>query len=202
MYCILVTGIPAAGKTTMAEYLSERMKLPVFSKDTVKELLYDQVGFRSRKEKVRLGIASMEMIYYGAKQLMKVGQPFILENNFENISKEGIMTLLKEYQYPALTITLTGDYKAIYERFLERNISPLRHRGHVVNDCYPEEQKHSVEELRAVSLSYEDYLYGIENRGFDTFSAGDRQLIVDTTDFSKVDMEQIFSQVMEWSNRL
>ena len=98
MYCILVTGIPAAGKTTMAEYLSERMKLPVFSKDTVKELLYDQVGFRSRKEKVRLGIASMEMIYYGAKQLMKVGQPFILENNFENISKEGIMTLLKEYQ--------------------------------------------------------------------------------------------------------
>ena len=71
-----------------------------------------------------------------------------------------------------------------------------------MNDCYPEEQKHSVEELRAVSLSYEDYLYGIENRGFDTFSAGDRQLIVDTTDFSKVDMEQIFSQVMEWSSRL
>lgn len=58
-----MTGIPAAGKTTMAEYLSERMHLPVFSKDTVKELLYDHVGFHSRKEKVNLGIAGMEMIY-------------------------------------------------------------------------------------------------------------------------------------------
>ncbi len=198
MYCILVTGIPAAGKTTMAEYLSKRMHLPVFSKDTVKELLYDNVGFRSRREKVQLGIASMEMIYYSAKQLMKVRQPFILENNFEHISKDGIMALLKEYQYPALTITLTGDYRVIHQRFLERNISPQRHRGHVLNDCYPEEHKHSIEELREASLSYEDYLYGIEHRGFDTFSADGRQLIVDTTDFSKVDMEQIFSQVMEW----
>ncbi len=103
MYCILVTGIPAAGKTTMAEYLSERMKLPVFSKDTVKELLYDQVGFRSRKEKVRLGIASMEMIYYGAKQLMKVGQPFILENNFENISKESVPVAPSYFVSPGKT---------------------------------------------------------------------------------------------------
>lgn len=142
MYCILVTGIPAAGKTTMAEYLSERMHLPVFSKDTAKELLYDHVGFRSRKEKVNLGIAA----------------------------------LLEEYRYPALTVTLTGDYRAIHQRFLERNISPERHRGHVLNDCYPEEREHSVEELKAASLTYEDYLHGIESRGFDTFCVGGNRL--------------------------
>lgn len=51
MYCILVTGIPAAGKSTMAETLAENLKLPVISKDTVKELLFDCVGFRSREEK-------------------------------------------------------------------------------------------------------------------------------------------------------
>ena len=51
MYCILVTGIPAAGKSTMAEAVSERLKLPVISKDTVKELLFDNVGFHSREEK-------------------------------------------------------------------------------------------------------------------------------------------------------
>ena len=37
MYCILVAGIPAAGKSTMAEALSERLKLPVISKDAIKE---------------------------------------------------------------------------------------------------------------------------------------------------------------------
>lgn len=77
MYCILVTGIPATGKSTMAETLSERLKLPVISKDTIKELLFDNVGFQSREQKVRLGIASMEIMYYAAGQLMKTGQPFI-----------------------------------------------------------------------------------------------------------------------------
>ncbi len=198
MYCILVTGIPAAGKTTMAEYLSERMRLPVFSKDTVKELLYDHVGFHSRQEKVSLGIAGMEIIYYAAKQLMKAGQPFILENNFEHISKDGIESLLKEYRYPALTVTLTGDYRVIYQRFLERNISPQRHKGHVLNDCYPQEREHSAEELRAASISYEDYLYGITHRGFDTFSVDGVQMIVDTTDFSQVDMDDVLRQVLAW----
>ena len=79
MYCILVTGIPAAGKSTMARVLSERLKLPVISKDTIKERLFDNVGFQSRAEKAKLGIASMEIMYYVAGQLMKTGQPFILE---------------------------------------------------------------------------------------------------------------------------
>ncbi len=63
MYCIIVTGIPAAGKSTMAAVLSERLKLPVISKDAIKELLFDTVGFQSRAEKVKLGVASMEIMY-------------------------------------------------------------------------------------------------------------------------------------------
>jgi len=50
MYCILVTGIPAAGKSVMAEALAERLKLPVIAKDAMKELLFDSVGFSSRGE--------------------------------------------------------------------------------------------------------------------------------------------------------
>ena len=88
MYCILVTGIPAAGKSTMAALLAEHFGLPVISKDKIKELMYDDIGFRSREEKVRLGIASMNIMYYMAEQLMKSNRPFILENNFEKISKE------------------------------------------------------------------------------------------------------------------
>ena len=95
MYCILVTGIPAAGKSTMAKVISKRLKLPVISKDTIKELLFDNIGFQSRAEKVNLGIASMEIMYYAAGQLMKAGQSFILENNFEYSSEHGIKNLLE-----------------------------------------------------------------------------------------------------------
>lgn len=50
MYCILITGFPAAGKSTMAEFLAEKLAFPVISKDKIKELLFDDVGFNSREE--------------------------------------------------------------------------------------------------------------------------------------------------------
>ncbi len=197
MYCILVAGMPAAGKSTMAETLGERLKLPVISKDRIKERMFDTVGFRSREEKVKLGIASMEILYYVAEQLMGAGQPFILENNFEG-SEQGIKTLLDKYRYAGLTVNLTGDYKVIYQRFLEREISPHRHRGHVVNDRYPEEQRRSPKEQRTETISYEDYVQGLKRRGFEDFSAGSRRIMVDTTDFSKIDMEGLLLQITAW----
>lgn len=200
MYCILVTGIPAAGKSTMAKTIAERLKLPSISKDAMKEILFDNVGFQSRKEKVNLGVASMEIMYYVAEQLMKAGQAFILENNFEYSSEHGIKNLLEQYQYSVLIITLTGDYRVIYQRFLERESSPNRHRGHVVNDCYPE--KKGKEVLRTTSISYENYVYGIEQRGFDTFLVNEKQIKVDTTDFSKIDMEKLFSEIAAWKEEI
>ena len=197
MYCILVAGMPAAGKSTMAKVLSENLKLPVISKDSIKELLFDSVGFQSRAEKVNLGIASMKIMYYTAGQLMKAGHPFILENNFES-SEHGINNLLEKYQYSALTITLTGDYKVIYQRFLERESSPDRHRGHVVNDCYPEKKENDLETSKSKTISCEDFVRRMEQRGFDTFYACGRQIKVDTTDFSKIDMEELFAQIAAW----
>ena len=202
MYCILVTGIPAVGKSTMAEVMSKRLKLPVISKDTVKELLFDNVGFQSRAEKVKLGIASMEIMYYIAGQLMKAGQPFILENNFEYSSEHGMKNLLENYQYSALTINLTGDYKVIYQRFLERENSPDRHRGHVVNDCYPEKKEDNLKTLKAKTISYENFVRGIEQRGFDAFCVNGRQMKVDTTDFSRINMEELFSRIEAWKEKI
>lgn len=199
MYCILVTGIPAAGKSTMAEYLAEQLCLPVISKDSIKELLYDTVGFNSREEKVRLGVASMNIMYYMAEKLMQREQAFILENNFEHVSKEGLLAILDRYSYKAITVTLTGTYKAIYERFLERNSSPNRHRGHVVNDCYPEKkQKQNMQSKQMTQLSYEDYVGGIASRGMDSFVANGPQIIVDTTDFSKIDYDEVLRKIAEF----
>lgn len=201
MYCILVAGMPAAGKSVMAKTLSEVLTLPVISKDSIKELLFDSVGFQSRAEKTNLGIASMKIMYYVAEQLMKAGQPFILENNFES-SEDGIKILIEKYQYSVLTITLTGDYQVIYRRFLERDSSPDRHRGHVVNDCYPEKKENTPKTLKAKTKSYDDFVRGIEQRGFDAFCVDGRRIIVDTTDFSKIDMEELFSQIAAWKEKI
>ena len=48
MVCILVCGLPATGKSTMAAYLSKQLGIPMFSKDAIKERLFDTLGFSSR----------------------------------------------------------------------------------------------------------------------------------------------------------
>lgn len=198
MYCILVTGIPAAGKSTMAAFLGDSLGLPVISKDSIKELLFDDVGFRSREEKVKLGTASMNIQYYLAEQLMKARQPFILENNFENASKSGLAAQLEKYACKAIVVVLTGDYETIYRRFLERNGSPDRHRGHVVNDCYPEVEAGAS----AAKLSYADFVTGIARRGMDSFAMDGPRIEVDTTDFSKVDYEALLRQIINLREKM
>ncbi|MDO5403847.1 MAG: AAA family ATPase [Eubacteriales bacterium] len=193
MYCILITGIPAAGKSTLAKTLSEYFKIPVISKDSIKELMYDDIGFHSREEKVKLGIASMNIMYYFAEQLMKYNHAFILENNFEDVSKETLLSMLEKYSYKAITITLTGEYEKIYQRFLERNTSPDRHRGHVVNNSYPEREGSNKEK----SISYADYVSGIKNRGMDRFVANGQHIVVDTTTFDYVDTEGLIKRIIE-----
>lgn len=191
MYCILVTGIPASGKTTFAEYISEQLHIPMISKDQIKEIMFDELGFKSREEKVKLGVASMEIMYYMAGQLMKRGQTFILENNFENSSKEGMDKLLKKYDYKAVTVTLTGNYKKIYERFLARDGSTDRHPGHVVNDYYPRELKPEDK----TSMTYAQYVDKVISRGMDTFSVEGPHVLVDTSDIEQLNLENVVRQI-------
>ena len=192
-FCILVTGIPASGKSTIAEYLAKELCLPCFSKDAFKEILFDTIGFRSREEKVALGVAAMELMYDAAERLMQRGLPFLLENNFEHVSKPRLSELLERYAYTAVTVTLTGDYRAIYRRFLARNQSPERHRGHIVNDRYPEDGTRA----EPPQIPFEAFVAGIAARGMDTFTANGAQITVDTTDFQSVDKPALVRQIRE-----
>ncbi len=41
---LVVTGMPSSGKTTVAEDLARRLRLPLIAKDEIKESLYDSRG--------------------------------------------------------------------------------------------------------------------------------------------------------------
>ncbi len=132
-------------------------------------------------------------MYYMAEQLMKRNQAFILESNFENASKEKLMQILERYGYQAITVRLTGDYQKIYQRFLQRETSLERHRGHVVNDCYPEKEKNRL----IPPIPYEAFAAGIQSRGMDCFAANGPQIVVDMTDFDKFDLEMLVDQICD-----
>lgn len=125
----------------------------------------------------------------------RVSEDFLeqVENNFENVSKERLLEILEKYSYKAITVTLTGDYEKIYQRFLKRNDSPDRHRGHVVNDCYPEKIQNNF----VASIPYESFVNGIVNRGMDSFVANGPHIVLDTTDFIRIDKEKLLQQIVD-----
>jgi len=47
-YLIILSGIPGSGKTTFSDYLSKELGIPAISKDFIKEILFDDLGFQSR----------------------------------------------------------------------------------------------------------------------------------------------------------
>ena len=189
---VLVCGMPAAGKSYMARQLSDILGIPLFSKDDIKELLYDTVGFHSREEKVALGVGAMEIMYYAAGQVLSAGGDVILENNFETASVPGLRALTERFGCRTVTVELTGDIEVIYRRFLMRDQSPERHRGHVVNTCYPEPPGRQAE-YRPMSL--EQFAEGFARRGMAGFDVGGPRVTVDATDFGKVDCAAVAERV-------
>ena len=189
--CICIAGMPASGKTTAALRLSEKLGIAMLSKDEIKEKLFDRIGFQSRQEKVQLGLAAMEILYYAAERCLAAGQSVILENNFEDLSQPGLQALQERTGCRMITILFDGETRAVYERFVKRDQSPTRHRGHVVNR-YPEVGASA----EVKTLSFDVFEQSIAQRGYRRFAIG-TLIPVDCTDPARINVERLAEQIRE-----
>ena len=62
-YLILVTGLPASGKTTISKRLAVEFGLHYIGKDEYKIKMYEEYGFSSAEEKKALDNRSEELMY-------------------------------------------------------------------------------------------------------------------------------------------
>lgn len=192
MNLILIAGLPATGKSRFASYLQQRLNIPLLCKDSMKEILFDTIGFQSHDEKTKLNHAALESLYYAARQILAAGSSVILENNFEWYALPGLEQMIAAYGCEPITIFFGGDERVIYRRYVERNADPTRHRGHVLSTCYPEKENIGV---IPEPISLQEFQESFRKRGMSVFRIGEKRIDVDTTDFSKVDYDAILQRL-------
>ena len=125
---IIITGELASGKSTLAASLSEELQIPFLTKDSLKEIACDAIGYSSREENRKLSISAVNSMIYVFEQSAKVGQDMILEANFRSDEILRIKEVCDEYSYSVVLLSLTGDISLLYQRFLDRLAT--RHRAH------------------------------------------------------------------------
>jgi predicted kinase len=129
---VVVTGPPAAGKTTLARALSGTLDLPLIEKDTLKETMGGALGITDRQGSRELGGAVFELMALIVRELMQHGVSAIAEGNFRVSS--AIFSTPPDRRIVQVHVTAAPDI--LRTRLLERDLS--RHPVHYDADAADE----------------------------------------------------------------
>jgi predicted kinase len=122
---VVVTGPPAAGKTTVARALAARLQLPLIAKDTIKEALFDGLGTGDLAWSQKLGDATYRAMFALVEDSVAAGASLILEGNLVRGSEleAGLGALPARF----FQVHCSAPLEVLIERYGSR----ARHPGHV-----------------------------------------------------------------------
>jgi predicted kinase len=129
---ILITGHPAAGKTTLARYLAQELRLPLICKDALKETLLDSIGWHSDEDSRRLSIAAWTLLYEQVEELLRAGVSHVVEANFTpEYADTRWQRLANTYPFRLIQLRCEADGDTLLQRYRDRITTGERHPGHV-----------------------------------------------------------------------
>jgi hypothetical protein len=159
-YVVLFTGLPAAGKTTLGQSVSAALDIPALRLDSIKESLFDSIGYSTLAWSEFLTIVSRDMAF---RLLPSVG-PCVFD---VFISPEEAQRRLLPSVETIIEIHLNVAYENAWRRFVERARSGRRHPGHFNAD-----------------VTLEFFVSSLEPQHVDKpFRLGGPLLEIDTTEF-------------------
>ena len=184
MKLIILAGMPATGKSTIAKMLQKEFGFPILEKDGIKEQLFDTIGFECYAEKRQLDVAANAVLLRIMEDMMKADTSIIVDNNFDPASAEKLNALLEKYDPSCVTVFLNGDTQVLYERYVERDSKHLRHLGHGMQTHYPPHEGESTE----FHMTREGFDERFLKLKMDKLSWGGKQIFLDATYPEKIDI--------------
>ena len=125
---VIVTGLPATGKTTVARHIAYVHRLPLLTKDEIKETLFDQLGWGDREWSRRLGRAAVALLLQFLRAHAAAGLPCVIESNFPPESAADLLALQREHLFRPFQVVCRTDGTELLRRFRAR--TGQRHPGH------------------------------------------------------------------------
>lgn len=177
---VLINGISATGKTTIGRGLAERLGLPLFAKDEVKERLFDNLGVNDYAWSHHLSSTTHTVLNYVFEELLASGIGFIMEANF-NPKHDAVKyeSWQQKHGCRIVQVLCWAEGEVVFRRFKERAESGKRHPGH--ND------EVNIEAFRG---------YLMQGKG-EPLAIKAPLIEVDTTDFSAVDLDRLAHHVRD-----
>ena len=139
---VVITGAPASGKTSVAEELAERLRVPVLSKDTFKERLYEVFGSGEELERP-IEAAALAILFSVVELQLAAGVSVIAESNFDaDTDLAPLLRLCDEHDPRLVQLHCVRPKEKLLARFAERIEEGERHPGHG-------DEPEDVDEVRA-----------------------------------------------------
>lgn len=174
---IVFTGLPGTGKTTLSQKIADILHLPLIAKDTIKEIMYDTIGWSDKAFSAKLAHATFGIMDYITEQHLKNNIPLILESNYlPRLANGKFQSWQKHYNCTIVQVVCQTDIDVLADRYLKRQQTD-RHPGHNDNG-----------DLKGYKINFKQRTENGEDQPLDV--AGEVR-IVDTTDHTSVDPKEI-----------
>ena len=190
-HLILIAGMPATGKSTLAGKIGAALGLPVLEKDEIKEGLFDTIGYADLAAKRQLDVAAAAVLLRMARAVLQSGSSVILVNNFDADMAGDVQKLIDECKCRAVTVFLGGDSDVLYARYVERDKKRLRHQGHTFIDRYPPKEG----DITDLSMTREYFTNRFERYGMADFSIKGARFDLDATHPETIDVPALLSEL-------
>lgn len=175
---VIINGLPATGKTWLANKISTELSLPLISKDPIKVEILKQLGMRDRAWDIQIGITSVKLQLQMASEFLSKGVSLIIESNYKQAYDAAMINeVINSTQCDCLQLFCDARGEILAERYAQRVYRGERPKELDIEGIVEEFQiklRHHKEEPLQIPGSI---------------------IFVDTNDFSLVNLNQIIEDV-------
>jgi predicted kinase len=128
---LLIGGVPATGKSRLARALAEALPATCWSKDDIKETLFDALGHPDRAGSRRFSNASFSLLFLFASRCLARPGLLLLEGNFRPGEHEApLRRVLERVRAPVAQVLCVASPETRRGRLAARAGDSARHPGH------------------------------------------------------------------------